>query len=453
MKKLTIDPVTRIEGAVRLELFLSDSGDAQAAYLQVPTLNGFEKYAEGRPAGELPRLAAAAGNGAAAAQHLAAAKALDAMYGVVPTAATAKVRELLLCAGTIESHITQFYAQGSPDFIVGPDAPVAQRNLIGVVARIGVEIGREIIKHRTYAQEIQALLGGSAGYPVCCVPGGIARALSPEERAQIETKAKSCVDFARFSLKAFEDLILRNKTYLDTMLSRELYYTKTYSLGMVDSQKRVNFYDGSLRVASPDGAEYALFAPGEYLNYIAEHVESWSYEKFAFLKAIGWKGLIESDAAGILRSGPLGRLNAADGMATPLAQAEYERMFDVLGGRPVHYTLASHWARLIEMLYAAERAEELIADPAITAPDIRAPLPGNPSEGVGIVEAPRGTLIHHYTADAAGLVTSANTIGPSSFNHAVMVLSAAKVAKALIKNGKATEGLLNMVEMACRAYA
>jgi F420-non-reducing hydrogenase large subunit len=174
--------------------------------------------------------------------------------------------------------------------------------------------------------------------------------------------------------------------------------------------------------------------------------------KFAYLKKVGWKGLVEGDASGITRVAPLARLNAADGMATPLAQAEYERMYEVLGGKPVHYTLAFHWARLIEMLYAAERLLELSKDPEITSPNVRTIPTETPSEGVGIVEAPRGTLIHHYTTDANGLVTSANIVVATGFNNAAMCMSVAKVAKALIKNGKVTDGLLNMVEMAFRAY-
>jgi F420-non-reducing hydrogenase large subunit len=452
MKKISIDPITRLEGHGKIEIFLNDSGKVENAYLQIPELRGFEKFCEGKNADELPRITAKICGVCPEAHHIAATKALDAVYKVTPPPAAKKLRELFYCAHMAHSHIAHFYALGAPDFIVGPDAPVSHRNILGVMAKVGIEIGKEVIKHRAYAQEIQALIGGRATYPVCGLPGGNSRAITEEERKTIETKAKSCVEFARFSLKTFEDLVLKNKTYLDMILSHDLYYMKTYYMGLVDKDNKVNFYDGNIRVVTPTGQEFAKFAPADYLQHIAEHVEPWSYMKFAYLKNVGWKGFTEGEASGILRVAPLARLNAATGMATPLAQVEYEKMYEVLGGKPVHYTLAFHWARLIELLYASERMLELSRDAEITSPDVRVIPTETPSEGVGVIEAPRGTLIHHYTTDANGLVTSANLIVATGHNYAAMCMSVTKVAKALVSGGKVSEGLLNMVEMAFRAY-
>jgi len=451
MKRITIDPITRLEGHGKIEIFLNDAGDVENAYLLIPELRGFEKFCEGRHIEELPRITPKICGVCPEAHHMASAKAVDAVFGATLPNAAKKLRELFYAAHMVHSHIAHFYALGAPDFVVGPDAPAAERNILGVVAKVGVETGKEVIRHRSYAQEIQALIGGRATYPVCGLPGGCSKALTEEERSGIEAKAKSCVEFAEFSLKLFEDAVLKNKQYLDTILSHDLYYLKTYYMGLVDENNKVNFYDGRLRIVTPDGKEFAKIKPEEYLQHIAEHVEPWTYMKFAYLKPVGWKGFVEGEDSGIVRVAPLARLNAADGMATPLAQAEYEKMYATLG-KPAHHTLAFHWARLIELLYASERMVELSTDPEITSPAVRTIPAGTPSEGVGIVEAPRGTLIHHYKTDANGVVQAVNLIVATGHNHAAMCMSVARAARAFIKNGKVTDGLLNMVEMAFRAY-
>jgi F420-non-reducing hydrogenase large subunit len=228
---------------------------------------------------------------------------------------------------------------------------------------------------------------------------------------------------------------------------------KSYYMGLVDSNNKVNFYEGDLRVVDPEGKEVAKFKAADYLDYIAEHVEPWSYLKFPFLKKVGWKGLVEGNDSGIYRVSPLARLNAADGLATPLAQAEYERLYKTLGGKPVHATLAFHWARVIETLYAAERLLELCQDEEITSPEVRTIPMATPDEGVAIVEAPRGTLIHHYKTDAKGITQKVNLIVATAHNYPAMNMSIKQAAQGLIKKGQVvSEGLLNMVEMAFRAY-
>jgi F420-non-reducing hydrogenase large subunit len=253
-------------------------------------------------------------------------------------------------------------------------------------------------------------------------------------------------------LKIFEDVVLANKEYVDIILNGP-YKLNLYSMGLVDENNKVNFYDGKVRVVDQEGKEHCKYAPQDYLDYVEERVEPWTYLKFPYLKKVGWKGFIDGKDSGVYHANPLGRLNASDGMATPLAQIEYEKMYSVLGGKPVHYTLAMHWARLVELLYSAERALDLAQDPDITGKELRTKLNGIVGEGVGIVEAQRGTLTHHYWTDKKGMVTRVNLIVGTTNNHAAIHMSVKKAAQALIKKGEnASEGILNMVEMAFRAY-
>jgi len=371
---------------------------------------------------------------------------------VDPPPAAKKLRELFYSAHFVHSHIAHFYALAAPDFVLGPASDPAQRNILGVVAKVGLQIGGEVIKHRAYAQSIQTVIGGKATHPVFGLPGGVSRPISEEERQDFEAKAKSCVEFAKFSLKLFNDVVLANKDYL-SLITGPIYTMKSYYMGMVDANNKVNFYDGDLRVVDPDGKEVVKFKPAQYLDFIAEHTEPWTYMKFPFLKQVGWKGFTEGKESGVYRVSPLARLNAADGMATPLAQAEYEKMYTTLGGKPVHATLVLHWARLIELLYAAERLLELSQDKEITAQEVRTIPTATPDEGVGVVEAPRGVLIHHYQTDKNGIVQKVNLIVATAHNYPAMQMSIKKAAQGVIKKGQAvSEGLLNMVEMAFRAY-
>ncbi|MDP3063613.1 MAG: Ni/Fe hydrogenase subunit alpha [Chloroflexota bacterium] len=452
MKRITIDPITRLEGHGRIEIFLNDKGEVANAYFQVPELRGFEKFCEGRPVEELPRIVPRICGVCPEAHHLASSKAVDAVYHVQPPPAAVKLRELFYSAHFVHSHTAHFFALAAPDFVVGPAAPPEQRNILGVIAKVGLEAGREVIKHRAYAQQIQEVIGGKATHPVCGLPGGMSKAISEEERKDIEQKAVSCVEFAKFAIKVFNDVVLANKAYVDLILS-DVYSMQSYYMGMVDAKGRVNFYDGQIRVVDPAGAEVAKFAPAQYLDFVAEHVEPWTYLKFPFLKKIGWKGLVGGKESGVYRVAPLARLNVSDGMATPLAQEEYQRFYATLGGKPVHATLANHWARLVELLYAAERLLELSRDPEITDPNVRTIPTATPTEGVGVVEAPRGTLFHHYQTDERGMVRKVNLIVATGNNNAAMCISIKKAAQGFIQGGKApSQGLLNLVEMAFRAY-
>lgn len=452
MKKIVIDPITRLEGHGKISIFLDDAGEVENVYFQVPELRGFELFCQGRPVVELPRIVSRICGVCSAAHHLASGKAVDDVYKVEPSITAKKLREMFYAAHYIHSHIAHFYFLAAPDFVMGPQADPATRNILGVVGKVGQEIGIQVIEHRAIAQDIQTILAGKAVHPVWTLPGGVSKGLKEDERKEIEEKAKSCVEFSKFSLKLFEDVVLKNQSYVDLILS-DPFTTVTNYMGLVDKDNKVNFYDGDIRVVDPEGKEIAKFKPAEYLDYIAEHVEPWSYLKFPFLKKIGWHGLKEGKESGIYRAAPLARLNVADGMATPLAQEAYEKYLETLGGKPIHSTLASHWARLVELLYASERLLELSRDPEITSSDIRIIPQEIPKEGVGVVEAPRGTLFHHYQTDEKGMVTKLNLIVGTTNNHAPICMSLKKAAQGVIKAGaEVTEGILNTIEMAFRAY-
>jgi len=450
MKEITIDPITRLEGHGRIQIFLNEQGNVENAYLQIPELRGFERFCIGRKAEDLPQITQRICGVCPVAHHMASTKALDAAFHVDPPVAAKKLRELMYSGYYVYDHTLHFYFLGGPDFVVGPTAPAAERNILGVINKVGLDIAKEVIKHRAYGQKITAMIGGKATHPVCGLPGGMSKALSEEERQEIEKMAESCVKFAQFTLQVFNDVVLKNKQYVDLILS-DAYKHRTYYMGTVDENNKVNFYDGKIRVVNPEGREFAKWAPADYLKNVEEHVEEWTYVKLPYLKKVGWKGLVDGPGSGIYRVGPLGRLNASEGMATPLAQEEFKRMYETLGGKPVHSTLAFHWARLVELLYAAERTLELSRDKDVTSKDIRN-KPGEPGEGVGIVEAPRGTLIHHYVVDEEGLAKKVNLIVATVNNAPAICMSIRDAAKGLIKGGVVNDGLLNMVEMAFRAY-
>jgi len=450
VKTITIDPITRLEGHGKITIFLNKQGNVENAYLQIPELRGFERFCEGRRAEDMPIITPRICGVCPVAHHFAATKALDAAYGVEPTETAKKLRGLMYAGYFIYDHTLHFYFLGAPDFVVGPDAPPAERNIFGVLKKVGLDVGKEVIKHRAYGQKITEIIGGKATHPTCGLPGGISKGLNEEERKQIEEMARSSVEFAKFTLGVFNDVVLGNKKYVDLILS-DPYQLNTYNMGLVDKDNHVNFYDGDVRVTDQEGKEFDRFQANDYLNHMVEHVEPWTYSKFTYLKKVGWNGLMDGPESGIYRVGPLGRLNAAEGMATPLANGEYRQLFETLGGKPVGSTLAFHWARLVELLYAAERALELSKDPSITGTDLRNPVKG-PSEGVGIVEAARGTLVHHYKLSSEGLVEKANLIVATTNNYADICMSVRDAAKGLIRNGEVNDGLLNMVEMAFRAY-
>jgi len=450
--KICIDPITRLEGHGRIDLFLNEEGGLENAYMIIPELRGFEKFCEGRPVEEMPRITQRICGVCPLAHHMAAAKAGDAVYHVNIPETAKKLRELQYNSFFVADHATHFYVLGGPDFVVGPTAPKAERNILGVVKKVGREIGAQVMQLLSENHEISSIIGGRYIHSVGGIVGGMSKPITEAERARIEQIATNSVEIAQFSLKLFEDVVLNNSEYRDMILS-DAYAHQTYYMGTVDENNKINFYDGIIRVVNPQGDEFTKFKPEEYLDVLAEHIEPWTYLKFPYLKKVGWKGFVDGVDSGVYRATPLARMNASDGFTTPLAQAEYEKFYQVLGGKPVHATLATHWARLVEMLYAAERILELSRDPHITDTKVRTIPTETPTEGIGAVEAPRGTLFHHYVTDKEGLLKNVNLIVGTTNNYAAIDMSIKKAAQALIKPGKPVdEPVMNQIEMAFRAY-
>jgi len=451
-RRITIDPITRLEGHGRIEVLLDEQGNAHSAFLQIPELRGFERFCVGRAAEEMPQLTAHVCGVCPAAHHIASVRALDAIYGALPPVAARRVQALYYNLFLLEDHLLHYWYLGGPDFYVGPRAPAPMRNVLGVVAKVGAEMGGRILAVRKTARDLMAAIAGRTIHPVFALPGGISKPLEEETARRVREAAPGLVRFAEDTLASFRSAVLEDADWRKVVES-EVFRVRCHSMGMVDEAGRLTFLDGTLRVVDPAGAELASFAPADWLAHLGERVEPWTYAKLTFLKARGWRGLVDGDESGLYRVGPLGRLNVARAMATPKAEQERQRLFEELGW-PAHQTLAFHWARLVEALQAAETVELLSKDPDLTGGDVRAvpaPLAG-PREGVGAVEAPRGTLLHHYAVDRGGMLTAVNLVVASQHNAASVQISVRKAARGLIRKGQVDDALLNLLEMAFRAY-
>lgn len=449
--RVTIDPVTRLEGHAKIEIFLDEQGNVESAYVQVPELRGFEQFCVGRKAEDMPQLTSRICGVCPVAHHFASVKALDMAFGVEPPSVARKLRELIYCGYIIYDHILHLYFLGGPDLLIGPQASRDKRNVIGVISKLGRDLAREVIKHRAFGQRITEILGGKPTHPVSGIPGGQTKPLAPEERSEIEDMVRSCLDFAGFTLQLFTRTLL-DDDFVELLHGSEL-SLRVYNMGLVDEQNRVSMYDGHIRVTDQTGNELLRFEPREYHNHIRERVISWSNVKIPYLTEIGFIGLTDGNASGIYRVGPLGRLNAAEGMATPRANAAYQEFFASFpSGKPVNSTIAFHWARAIELLYAAERALELVTDPEITNQQVRSLEFDYRPEGVGVVEAARGTLFHHYWLTDERLVARVNLVVATTNNMGAINMSVLRAARKFIQAGKVDDGILNMVEMFLRAY-
>ena len=450
--RISIDPITRLEGHGKIEIFLDDRGAVEDCYFQIPELRGFERFVVGRPIEELPRIVTRICGVCPASHHMASAKAVDGCFGGQIAPLAVKLRDMYYHAHYVHSHIAHFYALAAPDFVCGPDADPATRNILGVVAKVGLEIGGRVIRARSMAQRIQILLGGKSTHVVWCIPGGVSKGLKPEELAEIRPMVDELHDFAGFSLKLFKDVVLGNPAYVEAILNGP-YTLDIQQMGLVDDDNAPNFYDGMVRVVDSRGRQLYRYAPEQYALFVAEHVEPWTYLKFPFLKQRGWHGFVEGPESSIYCATPLARLNVADRMATPEAQEAYEEMFATLGQKPCRALLAQHWARLVEMVQNTEMLKRYCADPEITGDRFRVIPDRITGEGVGIVEAMRGTLTHHYTCDERGICTSANLIVGTTNNNAAIHMVTRKVAEAVIRPGvPPTQGILNRIEMAFRAF-
>lgn len=450
-QRIVIDPVTRLEGHGRIEIFLDERGDVADAFWQVLELRGFERFCIGRPAEEMTRIAPVICGICPSAHHMAACKALDMLYAVEPPPTARLVRELEYHASIVDDHLLHFFFLAAPDFIVGPDADPADRNIFGVLEKLGKDVVRKVFEIRKKNRDIIRMLFSKGPHPEGGVPGGVPRGVAEEERSQIADTAEASVQFVSEVLDIFSERVLGDSVCRG-LLEDAAYVVRTNSLALVDERDRVTFYDGTVKVADPEGNEIDRFAAEAYAEKIAEHVEPWTTVKMTFLRARGWQGLVENEGSGLYRVGPLARLAVAEGMATPLAQVELERFRSFFGSSPTHRILATHWARLICALQAAERCREIAAESMLTGLTIRNLQMNLTGKGIGCVEAPRGTLFHHYETDDRGILTSVNMIVATQNNAAPISLAVKKAAQQFIKGGEVREGLLNRVEMAFRAF-
>ncbi|WP_347488478.1 Ni/Fe hydrogenase subunit alpha [Desulfoscipio sp. XC116] len=451
MKRIEINPMTRLEGHGKISIFLNDEGNVDNAFFQTVELRGYERFLRGMPIEEVPRTVSTICGVCRGVHYTASVKAADAVYNVAPTPTARKIRELFLNAHYVEDHCAILYALGFPDFVVGPTASPAVRNLIGLIEIVGEQTGRAVLKKRRSAVRIMEILGGRPLHAVAAVPGGWSKRISEEERQEILELSRDLVELGQMTLQVFEDVVLKNKQFMELVLG-DMYKVVCNYVGTVDEQDKLQYYDGIHKIVDPAGKEIGRFQGKEYLDYIAERVLPWSYQKMPYLKKAGWQDIADGDNTSLYCVGPLARYNIGSGFDTPLAQEAYEKMKETLPPGPVHNIMVYHWARAVELLNAAEKVRQLAEDESITAPDIRTPLGEAVGEGVGIIEAVRGLLIHHYKTDSRGIVEDCNLIVATTHNKGPINVAIRRAADHFIKDGKVDEGILNMVEMAYRPY-
>ncbi|WP_292460771.1 F420-non-reducing hydrogenase Vhu subunit A [Methanothermococcus sp.] len=418
MGKITIEPISRVEGHGKVTITLDESGKPKDVKLHITALRGFEQFVVGRPAEEVPRIVPRICGICQTAHHLASVKAVDAAWGAEIPSAANKLRELMHMGNMIHSHALHFYYLVAPDFVVGPDADPAVRNIIGIIDK-APEVAKKAIALRKFGQTIVEKTGGRPVHPVSGIPGGISKPLKEEERDELLNEVDTLIEYAKDGIELIKSL---NEKYMN--IAKSLGVIDTWYLGLVKDGKH-NFYDDTLRFVSPDGKEKMEFKPADYLNYIGEHVVSHNYVKYPYNKKVGYP-------EGIYRVGPLAMINVCDGMATPLADEARNEFIEIFGN-PANQSLAYNHARLIELLAACERTKELLNDSEITSTDVKAEVEPKAGNGVGVVDAPRGVLIHNYETDDNGIVVKANMIVATTHNVPTMEKAIQQAAAELLK--------------------
>ena len=439
MQKITIEPVTRIEGHAKVTIHLNSKGKVDRAYLHVNEWRGFEKFCEGRPFFEMIQITPRICGICPVSHHLGAAKACDGVIGVTPPRPARLLRELMHMGQIVQSHSMHFFELAGPDLLLGFDADPAIRNVVGVI-QANPELALKAVRLRAFGQGIISKLGVKRIHPNHSVPGGVNAPLSVKDRDEILSQIDDMTDVVKTAIAVAKGWFEANMEVVNNFAVFPTGY-----MGMVDDEGGLQLYDGRLRLVDKNGKKLEEFDPRNYLDYIGEHVEDWSYLKFPFYLKMGWP-------KGVYRVGPLGRLNVADKITTPMANEEFNNFKSIGGGKPVEGTLWYHYARLIEDLYAIERAKEILLDPEVTSADIATDYSELTGEGVGVIEAPRGTLIHHYKTDPNGMLTKVNLIVATGHNNWAMNNSVDMVAKTFVDGKKLSEGMLNRVEAAIRAY-
>ena len=440
-RKITIEPITRIEGHGRITIHLNEEGKVDHSFFHVDEFRGLEKFTEGRPYFEMPQITQRICGICPVSHHLASAKACDGVARVEPPRPAKLLRELLHMGQFVQSHGMHFFHLAAPDLVLGFDADPAIRNVFGIIGA-NPELALKAVNLRRWGQQIIQRLGGKRVHPNFAVPGGVNAPLSPKDRDEILAEFDTMVGIAKVAVSIGKDWLGSNKELASMFAS----FPSNY-MGLVDMEGGLQLYDGEIRVKDAEGDFVAQFKTDHYLSYIAEHVESWSFLKYPYLRKLGWPD-------GTYRVGPLGRLNVADKIGTPLANEELKLFKQINGGKPVEGSLYYHYARLIELVYALERVAQLLDDPDIMSNDIRT-YPTHtqlPSQGVGVIEAPRGTLFHDYGTDENGQLTRVNLIVATGNNNWAMQTASDLVAKAFVDGTKLTEGMLNRVEAAIRCY-
>ncbi|MBS1976721.1 MAG: Ni/Fe hydrogenase subunit alpha [Bacteroidetes bacterium] len=447
-RKITIDPVTRVEGHGRVTIHLDEYGNVEDSFFHIVEFRGFERFIQGHPYWEAPVLVQRLCGICPVSHHLAAAKAIDQLVGIDPeglSPAAQKLRRLLHYGQIFQSHALHFFYLASPDLLFGVDAPVEKRNVFAV-AMADKELARKGIIMRKFGQEIIKALAGKRIHGVAAVPGGMQKTFFPDEREYFLSGKDippiyTMIDWSKEIINFMKGYHEKNRQLMDSFAA-----FPSGHLGMVDDSGNMELYHGKLRAINADG-EVTLpdVSTNDYQKYFSEAVERWSYMKFPYLKEIGRE-------KGWNRVGPLARINICNAISTPLAEKERQEMIAFTGRKVNNSTLYSHWARLIEMLHCAEIMKDLLQDDEIMSTDLV--REGKPrQEGIGIIEAPRGTLTHHYQVDEKGMITRCNLIVSTTHNNDAMNQAVKWVANHVIsRQGTITDGMLNQVEVAIRAY-
>ncbi len=439
MQRILISPVTRIEGHAKISIYVDDAGEVSSAQFHVVEFRGFEKFCEGRPFHEMPGLMSRVCGICPVSHVLASSKAGDRLLSAEVPVAAVKQRRLVNYSQVLQSHALSFFHLSSPDLLLGFDSDPAQRNIFGLIEH-DVDLARRGIRLRKFGQRIIELVGGRRIHPTWSTPGGVLTQMPGEARDEIAAGVPEALESVKLALDKLKKL-------LDNF-PLEIEHLGTFPslfLGLVSERGELEFYDGSIRIVDGEGNIVADgLDPHRYFTYIGEASEEWSYMKFPFYKPLGYPG-------GMYRVGPLARLNIATSAGTPLADREL-REFKQRSRGAVCHTFHYHLARLIEMLHSVERIEELMVDRELMGKRVRARAGQNRNEGVGCTEAPRGTLFHHYVVDDDGVLQRANLLIATGQNNLAMNKAVTQAACRFVQPAALTEGMLNRVEAAIRAY-
>ncbi len=438
-QKITIEPVTRIEGHAKITINIKEDGSVEHAYLHINEFRGFEKFCEGRMVFEMPLITPRICGICPVSHHLASAKAADAALGVEPPRPASLLRELMHMGQVIQSHGMHFFELAGPDLLLGWDADPAIRNVVGII-QANPALALQAVNLRKYGQEIIKTVGGRKIHPTFAVPGGVNKALTGQERDSILAGLTTAIATIKTGLDLFKGWAAQHADEI-----AEFAVFQSGYMGLVTPENGLELYDGNIRLVDKSGKQLELFPASHYLENIAEHVEDWSYLKFPYYRKMGYP-------AGVYRVGPLGRLNTCEKIDTPLAQQEFVEYHKINDGKPIENTLYFHYARLIETLFAVEKVGVLLDDPDILSQDILNTRQNYQGEGIGVIEAPRGTLFHHYWVDKNGQMEKVNLIVATGNNNWAMCEAVDSVAKRYVQGPDITEGMLNRVEAAVRAH-